>query len=108
MPWSDPRIPEYLKQFALDDAYLKVAYRAPKGYVVVRDNSGRPFAVNKVIAKQFGLWKAAAKPPISATDWKHYKRNQIIEKRLLKIAAPAIRHKHKSTRTVVVAKRKAA
>jgi len=109
MPWSDPRVPEYLKQFSLDDAYLKPYYRAPRGYVIVRDASGRPFAVNKTIAKQFGIWKQPAKPPISATDWKHYKRNQQIEKKLLKIAAPAIRHRHKSTKTVVVSsKRRAA
>lgn len=91
MPGSDPRIPEYLKSFALDDAYLKIYYRAPRGYVIVRDSQGRPFAVNKKIAQSFGVWKPAAKPPISATDWKNYKRNQTIEKRLLAIAAPAMR-----------------
>ena len=91
MPWSDPRIPDYLKQFALDDAYLKTYYRAPKGYVVLKDSSGRPFAVNKTIARQMGLWKPAAKPPISATDYKHFKRNKTIEKKLRKIAGPALR-----------------
>lgn len=101
MPWNDPRIPEYLKQFALDDAYLRPYYRAPKGYVIVRDANGRPFAVNKKVAQQFGVWKAAAKPPISATDYKHYKRNQIIEKKLRKIAGPALR-KH-GTRTAKAA-----
>ena len=95
MPWSDPRIPDYLKQFALDDAYLKAYYRAPKGYVVLKDSSGRPFAVNKAIARQMGLWKPAAKPPISATDYKHFKRNKAIEKKLRKIAGPALR-KHTS------------
>lgn len=84
MPWNDPRIPEYLKQFALDDAYLKQYVRAPKGYVIVRDANGRPFAVNKAIAKSFGIWKPAAKPPISATDWKHFRRNKAIEKKIRK------------------------
>jgi hypothetical protein len=98
MPWSDPRIPEYLKQFALDDAYLKIYYRAPRGYVICRDAEGRAFAVNKTIARQFGLWKPTAKPPISATDYKNYKRNQIIEKKLIKIAGPALRkHSRKSS-----------
>jgi hypothetical protein len=92
-PWHDPRVPEFLKQFALDDAYLSVAYRAPKGYVVVRDPQGRPYALMKAMAKQFGLWKPAARPPISATDWKHYKRNQVIEKRLRRIASKALRKK---------------
>lgn len=103
MPWNDPRIPEYLKQFALDDAYLKPYYRAPRGYVVLRDANGKPFAVNKEIAKSFGLWKPAAKPPISATDWKHYKRNKTIEKRLKKIAGPALR---KHSRAAAPAKKK--
>lgn len=106
LPWNDPRIPEYLKQFALDDAYLKTYYRAPRGYVIIKDASGRPFAVNKAIAKSFGLWKPAAKPPISATDWKHYKRNQVIEKRLRKIAAPALRKSRKGTAAPVSRKRK--
>jgi hypothetical protein len=105
MPWNDPRIPEYLKQFALDDAYLHVYYRAPKGYVIVRDKSGRAFAVNKTIAKQFGLWKQAAKPPISATDYKHYKRNRQIEKTLRKIAAPALK-KHGSHTVAVTSKKR--
>lgn len=109
MPWSDPRVPEYLKQFSLDDAYLKISYRAPRGYVIVRDASGRPFAVNKTIARQFGIWKAAAKPPISATDWKNYKRSQQIEKKLLKIAAPAIRRRNKSKTVIATStKRRAA
>ena len=99
MPWSDPRIPEYLKQFALDDAYLKTYVRAPRGYVIVRDASGRPFAVLRQIARQFGIWKPAAKPPISATDWKHYKRNKQIEKKLVKIARPALRAHSRPSKT---------
>lgn len=99
MPWSDPRIPEYLKQFALDDAYLKTYVRAPRGYVIVRDASGRPFAVLRQIARQFGIWKPAAKPPISATDWKHYKRNKVIERKLVKIARPALRAHSRPSKT---------
>ena len=100
MPWSDPRIPEYLKQFALDDAYLRSYVRAPRGYVIVRDASGRPFAVLRQIARQIGIWRPAAKPPISATDWKNYKRNKAIEKKLIKIARPAMRaHSRPSSTT---------
>lgn len=104
MPWNDPRIPDYLKQFALDDAYLKTYVRAPKGYVILRDSSGRPFAVNKQVARSMGLWKPAAKPPISATDYKHFKRNKTIEKKLRKIAGPVLR-KH-TTRTVAVSSKR--
>jgi len=105
MPGSDPRIPDYLKQFALDDAYLKPYYRAPKGYVVLRDGQGRPFAVNKAIARSMGLWKPSAKPPISATDYKHFKRNKTIEKKLKKIAGPLLR-KHTTRSSAPAGKRK--
>lgn len=71
LPWKDPGIPEYLKQFALDDSFLRTGVRAPRGYVVIRDGSGRPFAVLKTVAKAFKLWKAKAKPPISVRDWHH-------------------------------------
>jgi hypothetical protein len=91
MPWNDPQVATYLKQFSLDDSYLRVYYRAPRGYVIVRDAQGRPFAVLRQIAKQFKLWRPAAKPPISATDWKNYKRSKQIEKKLIKIARPALR-----------------
>jgi len=103
MPWNDPRVPQFLQQFSLDDSYLRVYYRAPKGYVIIRDASGKPYAVLRKIAQQFGLWKPSARPPISATEWKHYKANKRIEKKLVKIARPALR-KH-STRTVVVKKK---
>lgn len=98
LPWNDAQIAEYLKPYALDDAYLKPYYRAPKGFVVVRDGSGRPFAVKKEIAKFFGLWRPTAKPPISATDWKHFKRNKAIEKKLTKVAAPVIAKARKAAR----------
>jgi hypothetical protein len=92
-PWSDPRIPEYLKQFALDDAYLQTYYRAPRGYVVVRDASGRPFAVNKAIARSFGIWRPKKKPPISVSDWQAYKKAERVEKKLKRIAGPALRRR---------------
>jgi hypothetical protein len=80
----------------LDTSVLKVFYRAPKGYVIVRDPAtGSVVAVRKAIAKAYHLWRPARKPPISASDWHHYQRNQALEKKLLKIAAPAIRHHHK-------------
>lgn len=100
LPWNDPRVPAFLKSFALDDSALRVYYRAPKGYVVVRDPSGKPYAVLKSVARSFGLWKPARKPPISATDWKNFKRNQAIEKKLKKIVPARLR-----TRKVVEVKK---
>jgi hypothetical protein len=80
----------------LDTSVLKTYFRAPKGYVIVRDpGTGSVVAVRKAIAKAYHLWKPARKPPISASDWHHYQRNQQLEKKLLKIAGPAIRRRHK-------------
>jgi hypothetical protein len=82
----------------LDTSALKTYYRAPRGYVIVRDpGTGAVVAVRKAIARAYHLWKPARKPPISASDWHHYQRNQALEKKLLRIAAPALRHKHKTT-----------
>lgn len=64
LPWQDPAIAEHLKKWAIDDAYLKQYVRAPKGYVVVRDQQGRPFGVLQKVAQFYGLWKPAKKPPI--------------------------------------------
>jgi len=84
-------LPEFLKQYALDPAQLRSYLRAPKGYVIVHDAAGNAYALLKQVARMYHLWKPAAKPPISATDYKHFKRNKIIEKRLKKIAGPALR-----------------
>lgn len=106
LPWNDPRIPEMLKAWALDDSALKVYYRAPKGYVIMRDPQGRVYGLPLQIAKQMG-YKVAAKPPISATDYKNFKRAAVIEKKLMKIAAPAIRrHQRKHTQAVAAARKK--
>jgi len=81
MPWNDPNIPEYLKQFAIDDAYLKAVPRAPRGYIVLRDAKGRAFGVNKKIAQSLKLWKPKKKPPISVRDWESLKRaNRTVNK----------------------------
>jgi hypothetical protein len=85
-PWQDPNVASYLKQFALDDAYLKVSYRAPHGYVVVRDPTGKPYCLLKTAAKFFGLWHPARKPPISAGDWHQYQTAHRVVKKLRKIA----------------------
>jgi hypothetical protein len=85
MPWNDPNIPEYLKQFSIDDGYLRTAVRAPRGYVVLRDNEGRPFGVNKKIAQALRVWKPKKKPPISVTDWESLKRANRTVKKLKRV-----------------------
>lgn len=76
----------------LDPSLLKTYYRAPKGYVIVRDPStGNVMAVRKAVAKAYKLWRPARKPPISAGDWHRYQTAKSVEKKLLKIAGPALR-----------------
>lgn len=85
-PWSDPSTPSALKPFALDDSFLKVQYRSPKGYVTVRDPQGRPYPLLRSIAVKMGLWKPKRKPPISVKDWSAFKRAERVERKLRKIA----------------------
>lgn len=73
LPWNDPSIAAQLKPFALDDSYLRPYLRAPKGYVVMRDPQGRPFAVLKSEAKRYG-WRPHKKPPISVGEYQSLKR----------------------------------
>lgn len=74
MPWNDPNVIEALRPFALDDRYLKTYYRAPKGYVVLRDADGKPFPCLKMAARKAGVWHPSAKAPISIGEWQAVKR----------------------------------
>lgn len=91
LPWNDPSVPAFLKQFALDDSYIRPAMRAPRGYVIVRDPDGQPYPVLKSIAQKFKLWKPAKKPPISVRDWQALKRSDRTIKKLRKVVTMASR-----------------
>lgn len=95
MPWNDPRIPQMLRQYSLDDAYLRPSVRAPRGYVVIRDASGRPYAVERSIAIKLKMWRPARKPPISAGEWNQYKTAKRVAKKLMKIAGPEVRSRQR-------------
>lgn len=93
-PWQDPQ--QILQPpYAYDDSYLRIQYRAPRGYVVVRDPQGRRYAMAKGIARSMGLWTQARKPPISAGDWHKYQTAQTVEKKLRKLASKALRGRGK-------------
>jgi hypothetical protein len=88
---------------------LRVFYRAPKGFVIIRDPQTRQVvgAVRKDVARRAKLWKPSKKPPISATEWQHYKDAERVEKKLRKIAASAIRkHSRPHAATCTTRKRK--
>lgn len=94
LPWNDPSTPAFLKQFALDDSAIKICYRAPRGYVIVHDSSGRPFPLLKKIAQQYHLWKPAKKPPISVRDWSALKRADRTIHKMKKIVTMTTRIEH--------------
>lgn len=103
-PWQDPKMLEGLKPpFVLDDAYLKIMYRAPRGYVVVKDPNGKAYCMARFIAVKMGLFNPASKPPISAGDWRKFQTARSVEKKLRKIAGKGLR---KSTRTVYANKKR--
>lgn len=91
LPWNDPSVPAFLKQFALDDSFIKPAMRAPKGYVIIRDADGQPYPVLKKVAQQFGLWKPGKKPPISVGEYQALKKADRTVKKMRKIYATIAR-----------------
>lgn len=82
---NDPNVIAALKPYAIPMRDLRAYYRAPKGFVIVHDQAGDPFGLPKQLARAYGLWKPSAKPPISATDWKAFKRAASVSKKLNKI-----------------------
>jgi len=81
---DDPNLPAAYQQFAIPERELRTYFRAPKGFVVLRDPNGQAFGVPKQIARQFG-WKPAKKPPISVGDWRAVQRADRTVKKMRKI-----------------------
>lgn len=82
---DDPNVAAELKQYAIDNRFLKQFYRAPAGYVVLRDSAGDVYALPKKMAQDRGWWKAAKKPPISVRDWSAMQRAQKVMRKLREI-----------------------
>lgn len=95
LPWNDPSISGSLKPHSLDDQYLRVFYRAPKGYIVMWDGGmphvGRPFCVEKKFARTLHyndgskVVKNHAKPPISVGEFHSLKRAHRTIKKVKKV-----------------------
>lgn len=79
---DDPNVAAYLKQFAIDDRFLKQYFRAPRGFVVLRDVNGDAYGLPKKLAQQYGGWRPAKKPPISVRDWSAMTRARHVMKKL--------------------------
>jgi hypothetical protein len=57
-----------MKPSAISMHNLRQFYRAPKGYVIRRDEKGDPYGIPKSLAKQYLGWKPAKKPLLSIRD----------------------------------------
>ncbi len=82
---DDPNVHAALRPYAIDDRFLKQIYRAPRGYVVLRDPTGDAYAIPKWLAKAYGMWKPAKKPPISVRQWQGMKHARSTMKALQKV-----------------------
>lgn len=65
---DDPNVVEALKPFAISTRNLKQFFRAPKGFVIMRDAVGDAYGIPKKIAQQYLGWKPAKKPLLSIRD----------------------------------------
>jgi len=65
---NDPNVVEALKPYAISMHNLKQYYRAPKGFVVMRDQVGDAYGIPKNLAKTYLGWKPAKKPLLSVRD----------------------------------------
>jgi len=79
---NDPNVVEALKAWAIPMRGLRSYYRAPKGYVVVKDNVGDPMGIPKAMAKTYFGWKPAKKPLLSIRDTSALKRAGVAIKKL--------------------------
>lgn len=105
---DDPNVPANIEQFAIPQRELRVYYRAPKGFVVLRDPNGQAFGVPKAVARNFG-WRPARKPPISVGDWRAVQRADRTVKKMKKIFRQTTAvDRNVSGGKVVVTKRKKA
>jgi len=71
---DDPNVVEALKPFAIAQRNLKQYFRAPRGFVIMKDEVGDPYGIPKHLAKQYLGWKPAKKPLLSIRDTSALKR----------------------------------
>lgn len=90
---------------------IKQVHTAPKGFVVVvcTGSNGLPvkMAMWKPLAIKLGLWKAARKPPMSASEWRTLKVADRVKTKVKRIAGTAgfkVEVKGKARRRAAVCK----
>jgi len=102
---NDANVQDWMKPYAISKGDLRVQYRAPKGFVVLHDSVGDPYAVPKQIARMVG-WRPSAKPPISVGDWNAVKKADRTVKKMRKIFAVTTRVDNQVSRGKVAIHRK--
>jgi len=104
---NDPNIPDFLKPFAISKTNLKQYFRGPRGTVIVHDEVGDPYALDRKLAIRFKLWRPGHKPPISVGDWQAVKKADRTVKKMKKVFRVTTSvDKHISGGKVVVSRRK--
>ena len=74
---------------------LRTTYRSPiRGYVVVRDQNGDPYALPKKLARQYAGWKPSKKPPISVGEWEAVKKADRTVKKMHKVFRTTVHVEH--------------
>lgn len=79
---DDPNVIEQLKPWAIPMRGLRTYYRAPKGFVVMRDQVGDPYGIPKKMAQAYLGWKPAKKPLLSVRDTSALRRAGVAIKKL--------------------------
>lgn len=92
----NPQMATAIMAMSIPTASIPLKYNPPHGYVIVRVGTA-VLCLPKMIARHFGLWHQARKPPISAGDWHHYQTAQRVEKKLRHLAIHALRHHARTT-----------
>lgn len=100
MPAKGPSTNTALLPAVAQPVFETTPARAPKGYVTITVSQqlhaqwlgvalGSKLWMRKDVARALKLWKAPARPPISASDWKALKTAHRTSKKIRKIASVA-------------------
>jgi len=71
---NDANVPAMIHEWTVSKGDLNFYPRAPKGFVILYDEKGDPFALPRKLAMMLKWWRPAKKPPISVGDWNAVKR----------------------------------
>lgn len=80
---NDPNVIAAIKPYVISAGNLRTFHRAPKGYVIMKDEVGDPMGVPKFLARRMG-WKPAKKPLLSVRDTQAIRHAGVAIKKLQK------------------------